>query len=234
MNRYFQTLSRIGSGLAAMSALTWLLWPFHGEWEFSPEPLSAFALALVFWGFAEFKLSEEVVYQASTPNDIRLGREVIAYGDSTFRELLKDHDYHRGIHPRYLSEACLLISEAERGIAHFQDRKVQAKYVDFIDRLREFAGYLGAHSTLESFGGFMKQSVVPARVFDAHNISDQHMTEICEANWLATDAWNSMTPLIDEIKKRIPETFDEPIGAGWIRSSEERALSLGATQRDEV
>lgn len=137
-----------------------------------------------------------------------------------FRELLKDHDYDRGIHPRFLTEASCLVSETELGIAHFQDKSVQKKYQDFFGRLKSFVDYFGMHSSPERFGSGTLQSVIPANQFDEMNVADHHQVEINEVNRLANEAWKAMLPLIAEIKERIPEAFDEPIKGGWIRSSE--------------
>lgn len=220
MSRYYQTFARIGSGLAAISMLVWFLWP-GATWQFEPEAFFAFGVAVVVWVFTEFKLSEEVIYRASTPNDIRFGREIFAYGMWNFRELLKDHDYHRGIYPRFLTEASFLVSETELGIAHFQDKKIQKKYQDFFGRLTSFVDYFSMHSSPERFGAVTLQSVIPANQFDEMNIADHHQAEINEVNRLANEAWQAMLPLIAEIKERIPEVFDEPIKGGWIRSPEE-------------
>ncbi|MFY1713331.1 hypothetical protein J3366_17780 [Tritonibacter mobilis] len=200
--------------------LVWFLWP-GATWQFEPEAFFAFGVAVVFWAFTEFKLSEEVIYRASTPNDIRFGREIFAYGMWSFRELLKDHDYHRGIHPRFLTEASCLVSETELGITHFQDKKVQKKYLDFFGRLTSFVDYFSMHSSPERFGAITLQSVIPANQFDEMNIADHHQAEINEVNRLANEAWQAMLPLIAEIKVRIPEVFDEPIKSDWIRSPEE-------------
>jgi len=203
-----------------MAMLVWFLWP-GASWQFEPEPFFAFGVAIVVWIFTEFKLSEEVIYRASTPNDIRFGREIFAYGTWNFRELLKDHNYHRGIHPRFLTEAASLVSETEIGIAHFQDSKVQKKYQDLFERLRAFVDYFSVHSSPERFGSVTLQSVIPANQFDEMDITERHQTEINEVNRLASEAWKAMMPLITEIKERIPEVFDEPIKGGWIRSPEE-------------
>lgn len=203
-----------------MSALTWFLWPFNGTWEFSPEPLSVFSAAFGFWLFSEVKLSEEVIYRASTPNDIRLGGQIVAYGTTTFRKLLKDHDYHRGIPLRYLQEADSLISEADRGAALFQDKRVQKKFSDFIMKLDTFSDFFGGNSSPEKFGASLLQSIIPANQFDEWNISDRHQAEIKETNRLATEAWKSMEFLIAEIRDRIPEAFDDPIEDSWFRSVE--------------
>ena len=141
--------------------LVWFLWP-GGTWQFEPEEFFGFCIAIVVWMFTEFKLSEEVIYRASTPNDIRFGREIFAYGTWNFRELLKGHDYHRGIHPRFLTEASFLVSETELGIAHFQDKKVQKKYADFFGRLKAFVDYFGMHSSPERFGSVTLQSMFEA------------------------------------------------------------------------
>ena len=202
-----------------MSLLAGILWP-DSTWQFEPQPLLALCAAVAVWLFYEFKLSEEVIYRASTPNDIRFGRELFAYGAGVFRDLLKDHNYHRGIHPRFLSEASLLVNETELGIAHFQDKKVQKRYEDFFERLRSFVDCFAQKSTPERFGSATLQSIIPARHYDEVDISDRHQAEIDETNRLARDAWNAMLPLIAEIRERIPEVFDEPIKAGWIRSTE--------------
>lgn len=219
MRRYGQTLARIGFGLAAISMLVWFLWP-GPVWRFEAEPFFAFVVAVVVWVSAEFKRSEEVIYRASTPNDIRFGRDILAYGVGCFRNLLKDHDYHRGIDPRFLSEACCLLNETELGIAQFQDKRVQVKYEEFFERLRSFVDYFSLKSTPERFGALTLQSIIPARKYDEMNIFDHHQDEINEVNRLAKEAWKGMLPLIREIKDRIPEVLDEPIKDGWIRTSE--------------
>ncbi len=45
-------LARLGSGLAAMGTLAWLLWPAP-DWKPEPEPLVAFLVALGGWLSAE-------------------------------------------------------------------------------------------------------------------------------------------------------------------------------------
>ncbi len=219
MGRYYQTFARIGAGLSAIASLVWLLWP-GGTWKFEPEPLFAFGVAVVVWIFTEFKRSEEVIYRASTPNDIRFGREIVAYETWIFRVLLKDHDYHRGIDPRFAREASMLVSDTKDGKAHFQDKRVQKKYLDFFERLKAFVDYFGLHGSLEQFGSVMLRSVIPANQFDEMNVAPHHQDEINEVNKLSTEAWEAIRPLIAEIKERIPEVFDEQIRDGWIRSPE--------------
>ena len=199
--------------------LLWFLWP-GSSWQFEPEPFFAFSDAVVVWGFTEFKLSEEVIYRASTPNDIRFGREIFAYGVWILRKLLEDHDYHRGIAQRFYTEACLLVEETELGIAHFQDKSVQTKYIAFFEHLKSFVNYLALHSTPEKVGTVTLQSIIPAKQLGKMKISQLHQDEIKETNRMAGEAWKAMLPLIKEIKERIPEVFDEPIKADWIRSPE--------------
>ena len=50
-------------------------------------PTFAFAVAAVVWCFTEFKLSEEVIYRASTRNDIRFAREIIGYSSRGIQDL---------------------------------------------------------------------------------------------------------------------------------------------------
>lgn len=220
MGRYYQTFGRIGFGLAAMVMLGWFLWPSE-VWAVEPEPLFSFGVALVVWIFAEFKKSEEVIFRDATPNDIRLGREMLAYSTWEFRELLKNHDYHRGIPPRFLSEASALMGEVELGTAFFQDRKVQDKFSSFSNELGRFVTYFGNHSSPEQYGANLLQAIIPYDLFDEYRISDKHRDEIKEANRLAEAAWGHFVPLISEIKHRIPEVFDEKVNGHWFRSGVE-------------
>ncbi|MEP4013631.1 MAG: hypothetical protein ABJL92_16595 [Sulfitobacter sp.] len=220
MMRYYQTFARIGVGLAAFAMLTWFLWP-RPTWEFQPEAFFAFCVAAVVWVFTEFKRSEEVIYRASTPNDIRFGRELLGYGVWQFRSLLKEHDYHSGIEPRLYSEASALRFDTDIGIARFQDRKAQAKYKIFYDRLSTFVLYLAKHSAIENYGGAKVRHIVPARRYTSAGIDPELKAVIEEANRLASEAWDAMLPLITEIKDRIPEVFDEPIKRDWFRTRDE-------------
>lgn len=100
VERYYQTIARVLAGLTMLAMLAWFLWPrVESSLLEREEALFAFLVAFAFWLLSEVKESEEVVFRGSTPNDIRLAREMLCYSRWQFRELLKEHDYHRGINP---------------------------------------------------------------------------------------------------------------------------------------
>lgn len=202
-----------------MTMLVVFLWP-RADWNFSPEAFFAFSVAVVFWIFTEFKQSEEVIFRTSTPNDIRFGREIFSYSTWVFRDLLKDHNYVRGIPPRFLNEASLLVVETEFGTALFQNKQVQTKYLDFSKRLKEFVEYFGNHSSSEQYGSVNLQAIIPYSQFNEYDISETHQNEINETNRLASLAWGAFLPLISEIKVQIPEVLDERLESHWFRSEE--------------
>lgn len=216
-------MSRISFGVFAMLTVGWYLWPRETPIIEREEAMFAFIIAFIVWVMVEVKESEEVIFRRSTLNDIRLARDLLSYASNQFRTILKDHDFHRGINPRYLSEIGALVHEWEVGVSIFQDRILNERFAAFCGRLALFDGYLGIHSSPERFGSVVLQSVVPARVYDEMNISQQHRLEIEEVNRLASLAWNEFIPLISAVRERVPEAFDEVIGYKWFRSRDEFA-----------
>ncbi|CUJ94818.1 hypothetical protein PH7735_01793 [Shimia thalassica] len=219
MSRYYQTTARIASGLAAFVTFLWLLWP-SDEWRIEGEPTVAFLIAIGFWILTEFKHSEEVVFRASTPNDIRVAREMLCYLTGKMRTMLKDHDFHRGIESRYLYEIDYLLTEVELDLVYFQDRKIEPIFQDFCYSLKQFDNYLGVHSSPEEFNGRWLQSIKHPK-HDDYNLPAKVQDEISETNRLASEAWATALPLIRIIRQRVPEAFDHPIQKGWVRTKDE-------------
>lgn len=213
MKRYNHTITRILSGFAMLAMFAWFLWPRGTGLMDREEALFTFILALAVWIVTEIKESDEIIYRAATKNDIRLARELISYHADKFRVLLKDHDHYHPLNTQYFSEASLLLNEQETGLAFFQDRRLAPRFMDFCHALNVFSSYMAEHSSPNEFG---LQSIRYPGTQDPRRVEG----EIKEANRLASLAWQEMVILINEIKDRAPEAFDEPIEYRWFRSSE--------------
>lgn len=220
MQRHYQTLARIGAGFTAFMMLAWLLWPRSTPILEREEALFAFLIAIFFWILTEIKESDEIVFRASTPNDIRLARQIVSYATDKFKILLHEHDFRRGINARFLTEASSLVHEAAIGTAFFQDKRLKPTFDDFCRSLGEFCSYMAEHSAPEGHRGGLIQRIVPAHV-DAFQLNQRQLDEIEEANRLASKAWDALELLIPKIKDRVPEAFDEPIDYGWFRSRDD-------------
>jgi hypothetical protein len=222
--RYYQTIARIGAGLATLTALTLTLWNgVGGVFEEREELFAAFLIALAAWIFTEVKESEEVIFRNSTVNDIRLGRELLSYAADKFRVALKDHDYHNGLHTRYFSELNALVHEYEVGVLDFQDRALKEPLSEFMRALTKFSMHMDQSSAPYGTGAMLQRIIPPDDFakFDAFGSLPNHlMIEVKQANDLAGTAWNRLEQLVAVVKTRVPEVFDEAISYQWYRSSD--------------
>lgn len=194
--------------------LGWFLWPRSVSLLDREEAFFAFVIAFIFWVLTEIKESDEVVYQASTLNDIRLARQMTSYASDKFRSILRDHDHSRPIPARFLSEISALLHESEAGTAFFQDKRVQPLFEDFCTVADAYRLHMATYSSPDDMGN---QSL---HLKDHPYDDDRIRNELDEANRLATRAWSHLPPLIAKIMERIPETFDEPVNYEWFRSTE--------------
>ena len=185
-----------------------------------------FRWALVVWVFSEFKQSEEIQARVSTPNDIRLAREIVAYRAWTFAYFLRDHDFHSGIDGQYLSEAIALVVDWQNGLAAFQDKRLIDPMNDFCEALDDFIMYFVAHSTPSRLTNARTQRVLPDDVNpdDIHVFDDPEsarlVAEVSETNRLATEAWKQLDVLASLARDKIPEALDSPLKSGWIRTED--------------
>lgn len=204
-----------------MAMLGWFLWPRPNSSLLErEEALFAFLIALFFWLITEIKESEEVVFRGSTPNDVRLARELLCYSRWQFRELLRDHDYHRGIEPRYLSEASAFLTDWNLKAEFFQDKRLSTAFGDFCKKLDTFTVYFAGVSAPETFGAVVRQSILSSRESSDWDVPEQKKPDVVETNRLATEAWKQLELLMPKIRERVPEAFDEKVEMDWFRTSD--------------
>lgn len=197
-----EILARIGSGVAAMGALIWILWPENWSDVFEGEPLLAFSTALTVWIVTEIK-----GYRKNRPPiDLEAARVIIGYHDSQFKEMLRDHDFGAGIRPRFLSEAAVFSRQITEGHFFFSDPVLQPKLIEFNQRLAKFVSYLSMHSAPHRFGVLVLQSILSPNE-KGGKIPEQRYQEIKTTNELATEAWSEFDILYHSLRQTIPEAF---------------------------
>jgi hypothetical protein len=211
-----QTCARIGAGMTVFGMLVWLLWPTNFDFISQPEPIFGLVVAVFVWIATEIKLSEEVQLRASSPNDIRLARMLLQYHAEQFRIILKDHDFHGPIVPRYVSEIGSFLTQLESQHLSFQKKRLKPDFDLFIGSLEVFRSKVANYTVPHSFGGRFLTSVRGPHEMNDYDISTIHKNEISELNTLGSKAWANLDSLASRIKESVPESLDTPLEITWI------------------
>ena len=209
MKKYRQTAARIGFGFSAFAALTWLLWPQSFE-QLEPEPLFVLGTALVVWILSEFKTSEEVLFRGSSPNDVRVSRDILRLHTEEFRVLLKDHDTFQFILDDYYLLVGKFLDRYQTGRLLFQAKELGPKLQQFVEKLEKFHAYVCANTVAEKIGGKLRTGFKPLNLVSEKEY-DRRYSQSRTANALATDAWNEFERLVELVRKKTPEALDDPI-----------------------
>lgn len=204
MKRYGQTLARIGTGLAVLGSLIWLLWPSDLSSFLDPEPLFAFGTALVVWLITEFKKSEEASLDEPSPNDIVVAEELLAQHSGDLRWLLKDTDLWSFVDSALYSYVIDICDRFDRESLFFHEPRLHSKLSDFVSRLSRFQGHIAQHTVPEFVGGSMMTGFKPAETVDDEEY-ERRRTAARRANELASEAWGAFDVLILEVKKKLPQ-----------------------------
>lgn len=206
-----------------MAALATWLWPADkSSFLDDPVALFAFCTAVVFWIAVEIKLSEEVQIRDSSPNDVRLARILLQYHAEQFRILLKDHDFHSTIHPRYISEVGYFLNEYETRHLSFQKKQLTENFEKFCKYLTEFSRKVAEYTVPYNFPGGFRTSVRGPENMNDFEISDSHAREIKELNELGFKAWDALDELVISIKRNVPESLDDSLKIEWLSPDHDR------------
>jgi hypothetical protein len=227
IDRYQQTAARIGFGLAAIGALSVLLWPVDFI-EFLKleriERLFLFVSAAVTWIFVEIKFSEEVIIRNSSENDIRIARIILDHHSEQFRIILKDHHFHSSIDPRYVSELGAFLHEHSNHHLIFQNKHLKEPLEIFVKKLGEFSQKLAQYSVPYNIGGSWRTSIRPLGERISENDLERYSREISEVNALGTEAWQALDSLALTVRKEVPEALDKPLELKWLSPNHFRDL----------
>lgn len=194
------------------------MWPWSIK-DFEPESFLVFVSSFAYWLAAEVKQSEEVVFRDSSKNDIRLGRDCMSYAAYSFRSFLKEQDFWSSYDVSYFSEASQLCHEASVGVAHFQDRVVQAAFVEFVGELNKLVEFLEVNAGPLEVGSINRMSIITKEYYgDDYSVPSWQEQKAKEANEVSEKAWLKLEALSWKIRERIPEAFDEPLEPGLMRT----------------
>lgn len=208
MGRYKQTIARIGFGLLAIGALATWFWPDDKSIFLSdPFKIFGFFTALAVWVAAEFHTSEEFVARPSTPNDIRIGKEILSLYRGPLRDLIKDHNTWSYIEDQTYTDIGYLLNRYERSELLFGKTEV-AKLTDvFMKDLRAFYRFVAANTTPEIIAGRSMTGFKPDRIVNDDEYRRRENLAR-EADEMADVAWERLESLAAAIQKKIPEALD--------------------------
>lgn len=206
MGRYYQSLARIGLGLAAMAMLAWLLWPDDLSRILQPEPLAMFCIGLVCWVFAEFKHPEDMRASGHTGYDLQVASRLVKAHRTFLRTLLKDEPLWTFIEIELYHEMWALLAAWERGELFFSSNSLQRRLDDFFLSLKQLSSKVAQDTVPESIGGGMVIGYKPYRIVTQEEY-DRRMKESKKADLLANTAWTHLDDLINELRHQIPDAF---------------------------
>ncbi|MGB4114175.1 MAG: hypothetical protein WBK15_14160 [Yoonia sp.] len=208
-----QTFARIGFGLAAMAALLWLLWD-GATGELQAEPLVAFLVGCAIWITAEFKHSEEVIYRASTPNDVRVAKWLIMYHAFQLRIMLNEHSFRQALAYHYHTEFSAFSDDIDKKTVKLQNRRLRGMFDDFGYRLKKFVELMGTNMYAEGEGNSIRLYVRPPR-YSFGDWTENQLNEAKELDESANLAWDALNNLVKLIHQEVPEAFDEEVSVYW-------------------
>ncbi len=221
MSRYYQTIGRIGAGLAAIGAMALLLWPDDLTRFLNGGPLIAFIGLLMTWVAAEIKTSEEIQRRNSSANDIRLAQRLLGYHAEQLRILLKNHDFYSSIDTRYLDDANLLSSEYRVSKILFQNKRLSEGLENFFRNFDPLLMHIATHTVPTLIGKHSRTSFKNKTEILSETAFLHEKELIAKANELASTAWDSFDALAVKIRSEVPEALYEKLEVVWYTSGRE-------------
>ncbi len=221
MSRYYQTIGRIGAGLAAIGAMALLLWPDDLTRFLNGGPLIAFIGLLMTWVAAEIKTSEEIQRRNSSANDIRLAQRLLGYHAEQLRILLKNHDFYSSIDTRYLDDANLLSSEYRVSKILFQNKRLSEGLENFFRNFDPLLMHIATHTVPTLIGKHSRTSFKNKTDILSETAFLHEKELIAKANELASTAWDSFDALAVKIRSEVPEALYEKLEVVWYTSGRE-------------
>lgn len=210
--RLTQTFGRIGAGFVVFASMIWLLWD-GAVWPLDAEPMVAVLVSLFVWLSTEFKKSDEIVFRASAPNDVRVAKLMLGYSAFQLRELLLNHDFRNAFLKDYFQEFSALCTDCENKLVKFQRLRLRGPFADFHYQLAKLVSLMATHTTPGRHSPNLLYVYDPS--FHQGAIKPFHLAEIEELNVQATHCWNTFLRMMEIIHEEVPEAFDDEIKKVW-------------------
>ena len=202
-------IDRIGAGVSAMAALTWLFWP-SADWKFEPEPAYAFGIALCVWIWRELsdsKASENAQTESrSHPHDLSLARKVRSVFDEETKRFLRFHDL--GVTFRAeLASRLFMVADEWRGIDYeFQDSDLNREMKELIQLTQEFSKELAlASGPVRNNASLLSVPTDEERAGDW--FSSETLEKVSELNELATRVLGAYEKLERLMREKLPSVY---------------------------
>lgn len=205
------TFTRLAAGYSVMGALIWLLWPNDLTFVDNPEAWIALVTAILAWHYCEFEFRSKKTDTSTSPNDIRVAREIAKLHAGELRFLLKDTDLWSFIDKDIYSRLGDLCDRWNRGSLFFHDDSLNKVLSGVMERLQILRRKIALDTTPEIIAGKLAVGYKPFGIVPEDEY-DRLRKESQVANDLATDAWKALDCMVVEIRRKIPEAWDEPIG----------------------
>lgn len=201
---------RVGLGFSALGCLYILLWPENIDYIKQWDKLISTITAISAWVFSEFYFNESPHSVQPSQNDTRVARELITLHAYKLRNLLKEEDLWSLIPSEYYSEIGHLRDQWDRGLLRFHDKELNNSLKIFIERLEKLSNKIAHDTTPELIGGKLKTGYKPIKYVKDEEY-ERLRSESKEANKLASQAWETLVELVNQIHKKIPIALDDPI-----------------------
>lgn len=147
MRPLLRSLTRVGTGLAAMGAGAVLFWPDPVP-PFDPEKALGFGTALLIWLYAEFFGADtgsadnaQETAPTLSEHDVAVGKRLYAMAGDSHITFLRQHDFGGSWRKEWADPIYDLAHELEKVAFEFNDQELQAQAT----RVRETSNALANH-----------------------------------------------------------------------------------------
>jgi hypothetical protein len=201
-----ENLMRLGLGLSALAALTWLLSPSE-DWSLDPEPAVAFLTTLVLWLVAE---SRSLLRGSAHPHEIEFVRHFRDCISQDSIRYLKQQDFGSTYNNERLDGFWRIDHESETPGYDPHDSILKKKFQAYKAEVRKFSlllmsngGPIGASASLST--------IVPDRERAADEFSERTFALVKEVNAAADDVVSAYEQLMTAALRRVPEAFQRQL-----------------------
>ncbi|QPH52530.1 hypothetical protein [Pontivivens ytuae] len=191
-------------------SLIWLLWPSDLSFIDNPEAWAALVGAFVVWHFTEFKLSEELGSSQVSQNDVRVARELVELHAGQLRGLLKDADLWALINSDRYTEVHSLLNRWKRGTFMFHNKTLNTDLNAFMKQLDALSSKISQDTVPEMVGGQWRTGYKPVSIVSQQEYH-RLMSESKSANAIAGNTWVLLDQIVEKIRTKIPEVWDQPV-----------------------
>ena len=210
MNRYSQTIARLGAGYSVIGCVVWLLWPQDFGFASNPEAWVSLTTAFVVWHAIELKKSEAPGSSRLSANDVRLARDLLEWHSGDLRYVLKDTDLWMYVESDVYMKLSSISHRYEIGELFFHNKKLAQLFRDFTHQLDEFNELIAVETVPEMIGGVWKTGFKPFGIVLEEEYR-RRREQSKKANNTAQIAWKLLDQCVVHIKRYYPEVLEKPL-----------------------